>query len=127
MKTTFSWALRLLASIILLQTLFFKFTGSPESVAIFSELGMEPNGRILIGVIELITVVLLLIPQSVAYGALLGTGVMAGAILGHITQLGFSGPMFSLGMLAIIVFGSCLGVLFLHRDQVPLIRRMLDN
>ena len=65
-KNILSWALRLVAAVILLQTLFFKFTGSPESVAIFTELGMEPKGRILIGIIELITAVLLLIPQSVA-------------------------------------------------------------
>jgi uncharacterized membrane protein YphA (DoxX/SURF4 family) len=126
-KTILSWALRLVAAVILLQTLFFKFSGSPESIAIFTELGMEPGGRILIGVIELIAAVLLLIPQSAAYGGLLGAGVMTGAILGHITKLGFAGEMFSLGMLAILVFLCCVAVLFLHRDQIPVIKRMLDN
>lgn len=126
-KSILSWALRIVAAVILLQTLFFKFSGAPESVAIFTELGMEPGGRILIGVIELITAVLLLIPQSAAYGGLLGAGVMTGAILGHITKLGFSGDMFSLGMLAILVFACCVAVLFIHRDQIPLIKRMLDS
>jgi uncharacterized membrane protein YphA (DoxX/SURF4 family) len=126
-KTILSWALRLVAAVILLQTLFFKFSGAPESVAIFTELGMEPGGRILIGVIELITAVLLLIPQSAAYGGLLGAGVMTGAILGHITKLGFAGEMFPLGMLAILVFLCCVVVMFLHREQIPIIKRMLDT
>jgi uncharacterized membrane protein YphA (DoxX/SURF4 family) len=126
-KTILSWALRLVAAVILLQTLFFKFSGAPESVAIFTDLGMEPGGRILIGVIELITAVLLLIPQSAAYGGLLGAGVMTGAILGHITKLGFAGEMFPLGMLAILVFLCCVVVMFLHREQIPIIKRMLDT
>ena len=121
------WVLRITAAFILLQTLFFKFSGAPESVAIFTELGMEPGGRILIGVIELIAAILLLIPQSAAYGGLLGAGVMTGAILGHITKLGFAGEMFSLGMLAILVFLRCAAVRCLHRDQIPLIKRMLDT
>jgi hypothetical protein len=41
-----SWLLRGIAALILLQTLFFKFTGAPESVYIFSTLGAEPWGRI---------------------------------------------------------------------------------
>ena len=120
-----SWTLRIVAALILLQTLYFKFTGHPDSVAIFEELGMEPTGRILIGVIELIAAILLLVPMSVAYGALLGMGVMAGAIIGHITKLGFEGDNLSLGILAFVVFFACAGVLFLHREQIPIIRRML--
>ncbi|NDV62412.1 DoxX family protein [Puniceicoccales bacterium CK1056] len=123
-KNRISWALRLLAAAILLQTLYFKFTAAPESVEIFTILGMEPHGRIFIGVFELITAILLIIPRSTAHGALLGAGIMSGAVLGHITKLGFSGPMFSLGLLAILVLVCCLIVLFLHRNQLPF-RRFL--
>lgn len=126
-KFIISWALRLLAAAILLQTLYFKFTAAPESVAIFTELDMEPHGRIIIGLLELLTAILLLIPHSTAYGALLGTGIMAGAIMGHATKLGFSGDMFSLGMLAILVFACCIAILLLHRDQIPFVRRMLER
>ena len=58
----FLWVLRIIAAVILLQTLFFKFSGAEESVYIFSKLGVEPWGRILSGVIELIAAILLLIP-----------------------------------------------------------------
>ena len=83
-----SWALQLVAAGILLQTLFFKFTGSEESVYIFTTLGVEPWGRIATGVIELIASVLLLVPVTAPIGAALAMGVMAGAILSHLTFLG---------------------------------------
>ena len=69
---------QLLAAAILLQTLFFKFTGAEESVYIFSTLGVEPAGRIGSGVVELIAALLLLVPSTVAAGALVALGVMAG-------------------------------------------------
>jgi uncharacterized membrane protein YphA (DoxX/SURF4 family) len=74
------WILRLLAAVILLQTLYFKFSAAPESIYIFSKLGMEPWGRIGTGVLELIAGILLLIPATTVFGALLATGLMAGAI-----------------------------------------------
>ena len=46
-------AARLVAAAILAQTLFFKFTGAPEAVHIFTTLGVEPFGRIGLGVVEL--------------------------------------------------------------------------
>jgi uncharacterized membrane protein YphA (DoxX/SURF4 family) len=82
------WLLRILAALIMLQTLYFKFSAAPESVFIFNSLGLEPYGRIGIGVLELITSVLILIPVSSAFGALLAIGLMAGAIFSHATKLG---------------------------------------
>ena len=81
--TIISWLLRLLVAGILFQTLFFKFSGAPESVYIFTKLGLEPWGRIGSGVVELIAVVLLLIPATVSYGAFLALGVISGAIMSH--------------------------------------------
>ena len=84
-----SWTLRAIAAVILLQTLFFKFTGARESVYIFSTLGMEPWGRIGSGVAELIASILLLIPSTAAFGALMSLGVISGAIFFHLfTPLG---------------------------------------
>jgi uncharacterized membrane protein YphA (DoxX/SURF4 family) len=65
------WALRIVAALILLQTLFFKFSGAEESVYIFSTLGMEPWGRIGSGVLELIASVLILYPRTTFIGAAL--------------------------------------------------------
>jgi len=82
------WSARLVAAFILLQTLFYKFTASPESVYIFSKVGMEPWGRILVGVLELVAGVLLIIPVTAWLGAALALGLMIGAIGMHLTLLG---------------------------------------
>lgn len=111
---------------ILLQTLFFKFTGAAESVYIFTTLGAEPWGRIGSGVIELIASLLLLWPRTVAYGAVVGLGTMSGAIFSHLTKLGVTLPLVDdhgeLFALAVITFLCLLGVLYLHRAELPLIR-----
>src|SRR5438552_19000433 len=87
-----SWVLRIAAAAILLQTLFFKFTGAKESVYIFSTLGIEPWGRIGSGVAELIASILLLMPRTVVFGAALSLGVISGAIVSHLTKLGITLP-----------------------------------
>src|SRR5258708_15100727 len=88
MKTTMIliWALRLLATIILLQTLFFKFSAAPESVALFTKIGMEPWGRIGTGVLELIASILILYPRTTGWGAGLAVGLMAGALFFHLKR-----------------------------------------
>src|SRR5258708_6838690 len=85
-----SWILRGIAAAILLQTLFFKFTGAKESVYIFTTLGMEPWGRIGSGVAELIASILLLLPQTVVFGAILSLGVISSAMFFHLTKLEFA-------------------------------------
>jgi len=117
--TTISWIFRVIAVVILLQTLFFKFTGAPESVYIFSTLGLEPWGRIGSGVGELIASILLLVPRTTWMGALLGLGIITGAIVSHLTVLGIEvqGDGGLLFMLALVVLISCGIVLFLHKDE----------
>lgn len=82
------WGARLVAAFIMVQTLYFKFTASPESVYIFSTIGMEPWGRIGIGVMELISSVLILMSATAWLGAGLALGLMVGAIGMHLTLLG---------------------------------------
>jgi putative oxidoreductase len=84
------WAGRLIAAIILLQTLLFKFSGASESIEIFTRVGMEPWGRIGVGILELVAAVLLLVNATAWMGAALSLGLMAGAILMHLTILGIS-------------------------------------
>ena len=79
---------RLIAAIIMLQTLYFKFTAAPESVYIFSTVGMEPWGRIGVGVVEAVASALLLVSATAWLGAGLALGLMAGAIGMHVTVLG---------------------------------------
>ncbi len=109
MKNYINWALRLIPALILLQTLFFKFTAHPDSVAIFSKLHAEPFGRIFSGVLELITAVLILNPKTTFWGAVLGLVTMIGAIASHIFILGIDtnndgGKLF---YLALTVFVFC--------------------
>ena len=124
-----SWMLRGAAAVILLQTLFFKFSGAPESVYIFSTLGAEPWGRIGSGVVELIAAVLLLIPGTAAFGALLSLGVISGAIVSHLTKLGIALPAVGdhgeLFTLAVVVFVCSAGALLLHRHELPVLGPML--
>lgn len=88
LKTFLYWAVRLVAAIIMVQTLYYKFTGSEESVFIFTTVGMEPWGRFGIGVLELIASVLMLINFTAWMGATLALGLMGGAIMMHLTTLG---------------------------------------
>ena len=126
-----SWTLRGIAATILLQTLFFKFTGAKESVYIFTTLGMEPWGRIGSGVAELIASVLLLLPPTVVFGAILSLGVISGAILFHLTKLGIALPLVDdhgeLFALAVIVFVCSAVVLIMHRDELPLVGRQASS
>ncbi|QOI98628.1 MAG: DoxX family protein [Flammeovirgaceae bacterium] len=87
-KNIIYWLARLLAAVIMLQTLYFKFTGAPESVEIFTTVGMEPWGRYMVGVLELSASVLLLINATAWAGGVLALGLMAGAIGMHLAFLG---------------------------------------
>jgi hypothetical protein len=120
--------LRLIVAIILLQTLFFKFTAADESVYIFSTLGMEPWGRIGSGVFELIASVLLLIPSTVIPGAAMAMAATGGAIFFHLTKLGVAltpvGDKGELFVLALVVTLCAAALLLIHRQEVPaLVRR----
>lgn len=131
-----SRVLRLTVAGILLQTLFFKFTGAEESVYIFSSVAqfvgvpaVEPWGRLGSGVIELAASILLLVPATAALGAILTIGVMAGAIGSHLVILGIAvkddgGLLFGLALAALA--GSAI-VLILHRVQIPVLGRRLQS
>ena len=127
MKKHIPFALRLIVALILIQTLRFKLTAHPDSVYIFEQVGLEPLGRIGIGIIELIAGVLLLIPRTVWLGALITLGVIGGAIMMHLTQLGIEvlyngepdgGQLFAT---ACVTFLLSAIILFMHRKQIPII------
>ena len=134
-----SWACRLIAAAVLLQTLFFKFTAAPESVYIFTKLGTFLNryfpllsvegvqvyARIGSGILELIASILLLAPRTVWAGAILAMAATGGAIFSHLTFLGLvvmddGGLLFAL---ALIVFSTSAVGLYLHRTQIPVLGR----
>ncbi len=115
-----SWTAAIISAIIMLQTLYFKFTAAPESVYIFTILGMEPLGRIGSGIGELIASVLILIPTARWLGSMLGLGIISGAILVHLTKLGIEvqGDGGYLFILALVVFISCGICLYLEKHKL---------
>ena len=115
--------LRIAIAVILLQTLGYKFLAHPDSVYIFSSLGLEPYGRIGIGIVELIASILLFPKKTTWLGALLSVGLMAGALFSHLTQLGIEvkndgGTLFYMALLTWIL---SLTVLWEERKNIPFI------
>lgn len=124
------WILRLIAAAIMLQTLYFKFTGAEESLYIFSQLGIEPWGRVGTGILELAASVLILYPRTTFLGAVLGAGLMIGAMVAHLTRLGIvikddGGLLF---IYAVIVFVSCIIlVILLRNDLTSFLKHLLQK
>lgn len=109
--------MRLTVAVILVQTLYFKFTGSEESIYIFYTLGIEPYGRIGAAIAELIVSILIVIPRTTLFGAVMGIGVMLSAIFSHIFVLGIvvkndDGTLF---ILALIAFLCCIALVVKER------------
>jgi len=129
-STASYWAARVLAGVIMFQTLYFKFTGAEESVYIFTTVGMEPWGRIGVGVMELIASVLLMITSTAWLGAGLGLGLMAGAIGMHLVLLGIEvkGDGGQLFLYAVLVAVCSLYVLYHDKNKlVNLIKRIMPG
>jgi putative oxidoreductase len=126
-----SWVCRIVVAVILLQTLFFKFTGAEESKYIFTKLmgaEFEAVGRIGSGAVELVAAILLLIPGTGWLGALIALGTISGAIFSHLTKLGIvvkddGGLLFAL---AVVVFVLSAVVLFIHRGDLPILGRVFE-
>jgi putative oxidoreductase len=119
-KNSISWILRLTVAVILLQTLYFKFTAHPDSVHIFSALGVEPWGRIVLGIIELFTAILILLPKFKTIGMSISLGIISGAVFSHILVLGINvsndgGTLFSL---AIIVLTASTIYLIMNKKEI---------
>lgn len=125
---TLSWIVRIAAAVIFLQTLYFKFSAHPDSIHIFTTIGMEPWGRIGIGVMELITAILLILPRTAGFGAVMGLGVISGAIFFHLTSLGIevNGDGGKVFYLAIAVFVLCLIAAIIHRKEIPIIGKIFS-
>jgi putative oxidoreductase len=120
-------ALRIIVAVILIQTLRFKFLAHPDSVFIFSQAGLEPEGRYIIGFLELIAAFLIIFPRTVWLGAGLTLGVISGAIFLHLTKIGIEvqGDGGALFYTAILVFVFSALILWHERNHIPLIGNKL--
>jgi uncharacterized membrane protein YphA (DoxX/SURF4 family) len=127
-KTIITRVLSAYIAVVFVQSLFYKFTGSEESIFIFSTLRewsgiglFEPTGRWIIGSAELIASILLFVPGFTIVGAAMAISIMTGAISFHLfTPLGVEimGDGGELFILACGVWLSGWAILFLNRDQV---------
>ena len=121
-----SWILALIPAAIIGRQLYFKIAATEDAIALFTALDMEPSGRILIALVELVCVILLLIPRLSIYGAILCLGTMIGAFIAHATVIGFDGKLLILFVLGVVaaIFSSL--VIYLRRQQSPFISSMFD-
>ena len=122
-----AWIAQIAVAVIIGQTLFFKFSDSPETIALFAELGLGALHYKAIGVLELIAVALILIPKSAIYGALLSFGLMSGALFAHITVLGFTGTHGTIGILGIVAWILSTAVIYFRRNEIPFASRIFGS
>ena len=129
MKKYLVLVLKIIAAIIMLQTLFYKFSGAQESIDLFTKLAGENEAymRIGTGVLELIASIFLLIPKTTWFGALMTFGLMSGAVFSHLTKLGIShnndgGLLFGAALVTLII-----GVFILYKERknIPILGEKL--
>ena len=128
-STILLWVLRIIAAVIMLQTLFFKFSAAEESVFIFTEMGIEPWGRIATGIFELIASILILYRPTLIFGAIMAAGIMSGAILSHLTVLGVEvkddgGQLFAY---ALIVWMCSAIIIWIEKEKIMQLVKKLNN
>lgn len=128
-RASLTWVAQVVPALIMGQTLFFKFSGAPEAVALFETLGAEPWGRIGVGILELIAAVLLLLPRTAALGGTLGVALMSGALFSHFTKLGIEveGDGGALFVMAVVTLITSATVVFLRRCELPVVGARFCN
>ena len=115
----FTWLLRVIATLMMLQTLYFKLSGHVESVRLFTTLEMESWGRIATGVFELLASIFILYPRTTSIGSAMGVGLMTGAIFFHFTSLGLKvGGNYLLFSYTITAFVCCFILLVISRPYM---------
>ena len=128
MKKHIPLLLKVIAAIIMLQTLFFKFSGAQESIDLFTKVAGENEAimRIGTGVIELIASILLFVPNKTWIGATLTLGLMGGAIMSHLTKIGIEhnndGGVLFASALATFIIGGVL--LIINKKDVPFLNKI---
>ena len=126
-NSVINWLLRFIPAIIVGRAAFMKFAGGENVVTMFETLEMEPGGRILIGIIEAICIAILLSPRISGWGAILCLGVMVGAVIAHVSVLGFSGALGVLFVMALISSVASIALIYRLRHQVPFVHDMFNE
>ena len=110
---------RILVVFIIGQTLPFKYSGHPDSVWIFEQLGWEPWGRYLIALLETSSIILLLTRWYIL-GAIMSLSLISAANFMHFTRLGFDvngdeGYLFQMSI--VVILSSLMIIIVWNRDR----------
>lgn len=113
MISKINFIIRFIVAVILLQSLYFKFSAHPQAVHIFSTLGVDPWGRYLLGGAELLIGLGLLIPKTAVLTLFSAIGLMIGAVMTHVfTPVGIvvewdgnsdNGQLFAMAVTALVL------------------------
>lgn len=122
------WIPRLAIAGVLGATVPAKLSGAEEAVALFTDLGVEPWGRIALGLMEALLVVGILLPKTYVTAAALVVGVLGGALMSHLTLLGIEvsddgGTMFGM---AVVGFASGAVITWMRRRELPVVGRVFQ-
>ncbi|HET6880096.1 MAG TPA: DoxX family protein [Pirellulales bacterium] len=116
------WLLSVLPSLMLFFSGSMKFTTSPEMAKTFEDIGYPEHLALILGIVEVGSTVIYLIPRTAALGAILLTGYLGGAVAAHARLLEgkFAVPL----VLGVLVWGG----LYLRdprvRALIPIRRRI---
>ncbi len=104
-----SWAIQIIAAAILAYAGIAKLVAAPDPVKLFTLLGAEPGGRILVGCLEVTAAMLLLWQRTAMIGGGLAIFLMLGAISTHLFKIGIAidgNPTFFILACVVLVAGA---------------------
>lgn len=111
--------LTVIITIIVLQSVYFKFTGGAEMVYVFRALNVEPFGRYLSALMEFAACMLLYFQKTRLLGATLTMFLMLLAMLAHFCFLGLEvlGDAAIMFMLALMTFSLSSILIYRYRED----------
>lgn len=115
-----SWVLRIITTYIIFQIVYFKLSGDPQCIFVFEKMEIEPHGRFITGLIELVVGIFLLVPNTKLLGILGAFGAASCCLTAHFTVLGIEinndgGQLFSMTA-SVFVLSIILSII--HKDEI---------
>ena len=118
---TFDWLLQIGLAALFFSSAIAKLMGNPVVIAQFHNLGFEEHFVLILGLIEVLTGVLLLIPKVAHCGGILAAITLSGAIFSHSLKLGISfnekGEYYLLTMGTLGLLGAIM-IIFRRRNEL---------
>lgn len=118
---TFDWLLQIGLATLFFASAISKLMGNSVVIAKFSRLGFEEHIVLILGLVEVVTGVLLLIPKVAHCGGILAALTLTGAIFSHSFKLGISfnekGEFYLLTMGTLGLIGAIL-IIFRRRGEL---------